>query len=74
MDGGLTFFPQPWVVTAFEVDDDSCWAGCGLAVLSTSAGGANTTAVDERDAAAAVNGAWITAAPAGNLGALGFGF
>lgn len=60
MDGGLTFLPQPWVVAV-----DASSFGGGL--VSTSAGGAKTTAVDDKPAADD-----RTEAPAGSLGAVGF--
>lgn len=61
MDGGLTFLPQPWVVAV-----DASSFGGGL-LVSTSAGGAKTTAVDDKPPADD-----RTEAPAGSLGTVDF--
>ncbi len=67
MDGGLTFLPHPWVgggaLSSAGVDsDDFSFPFSGR----TSDVGANTTAVDETDAAAEEPGLAI-AAPTGSL-------
>ena len=61
IDGGLTFLPQPCVVAV-----GASSFGGGL-LVSMSAGGAKTTAVDDKPAAGE-----RTEAPAGSLGAVGF--
>lgn len=58
IEGGLTFLPHPG-------------SGAGSFEGSTSAGGANTTAVDDTTAEAEVV---VSAAPTGSRGAAGFAF
>ena len=83
MDGGLTFFPQPWVVEVFgPVDVEAVVPSVDsleVAVfVSFKTGAAKTTAVDESTPGVGVvivaPSAAMTDAPIGILGAAGFAF
>lgn len=78
MEGGLTFFPQPWVCGWVAGSSWESGAGADVGFGSTRAGGAKTTAVLEIVGMAAevdaVEIAVATAAPTGNRGAAGLAF